>query len=398
MKKIGLYLMVFATALLSYGCLGQPIQSYLIEPRAFVKGKVAVPPGKDPLGVKVQVAGKDASVKYFENPYFTYADENGNFSLELRNGGRYLLFARGRDFNINYGWVDAILEQSVTATDITLTEKVMGEALFMASLVDLEEVDTPTVCIKAPETATGTFPMYDDGTHGDRVPGDKVWTCLLNGLTSGRIEYKLKNKGKEITDTYQEMTLNENSVINVKPSQVRQVQGDILLLNSSGSERLANFQGLSVSCNRGTRSATVNSDGTFQLPISGPGKVPLVFKGSAFEKKAILVDVSSEGNVVVPTVVLQEKKTGEARFIVTTADFPGMTTPKILGDFSSYAPVALYDDGTHGDEVAGDGVFTLLSRNLTSGILTYQIMPFDLAMRDPYEEGSADVSSTVLVR
>ncbi|HHE40135.1 MAG TPA: hypothetical protein ENL10_01370 [Candidatus Cloacimonetes bacterium] len=43
-------------------------------------------------------------------------------------------------------------------------------------------------------TASGTFDeqidlMYDDGTHGDRVAGDGIWT-VIKQLAPGRYEYK----------------------------------------------------------------------------------------------------------------------------------------------------------------------------------------------------------------
>jgi len=39
--------------------------------------------------------------------------------------------------------------------------------------------------------------MYDDGTHGDMVPGDKVWSLRLNLPQDETIEYKYTNSGEQ---------------------------------------------------------------------------------------------------------------------------------------------------------------------------------------------------------
>ncbi len=42
--------------------------------------------------------------------------------------------------------------------------------------------------------------MYDDGTHGDDVAGDGIWT-LIKPLTPGRYEYKfVKDRNTWVTD------------------------------------------------------------------------------------------------------------------------------------------------------------------------------------------------------
>ncbi|MGB5872105.1 MAG: carbohydrate-binding module family 20 domain-containing protein, partial [Bacteroidota bacterium] len=41
-----------------------------------------------------------------------------------------------------------------------------------------------------------TIPMYDDGTHGDVVSGDKVWSLLLDLPLGETVEYKYTNSGE----------------------------------------------------------------------------------------------------------------------------------------------------------------------------------------------------------
>jgi hypothetical protein len=41
-----------------------------------------------------------------------------------------------------------------------------------------------------------TIPMYDDGTHGDMVSGDKVWSLFLDLPLGETVEYKYTNSGE----------------------------------------------------------------------------------------------------------------------------------------------------------------------------------------------------------
>ena len=90
MKKRLMALVLMLIAFATTGCL----QESLVMPVAVVTGKVVVPSGKIPTGVKVTVAG--------EKSISGYVDPTGKYSIEFRKSGRYLLIAHGRDFDVNY--------------------------------------------------------------------------------------------------------------------------------------------------------------------------------------------------------------------------------------------------------------------------------------------------------
>ncbi|MEW6712123.1 MAG: choice-of-anchor X domain-containing protein, partial [Candidatus Riflebacteria bacterium] len=163
MKKIILLLALIVVAFTSTGC----IQEALVIPVATVSGKVVVPAGKVPTGIKVTVAGESTS---------SYVNEKGEYSLEFRRSGRFLLIARGREFDVNYVWVDAEIEKTVSAADINVDEKIVGEGLWVATIVDFPTATKFWVTSVSPLWSPDSQEMFDDGTHGDKLANDGIFT------------------------------------------------------------------------------------------------------------------------------------------------------------------------------------------------------------------------------
>lgn len=150
-KKITLMILALVAVVLNTGC----IQEKTVIPVSVITGKIVVPEGKVATGVKVRVAGEGT---------YAFANEKGVYEIEMRKEGRFLLMARGVDFDINYVWVDTELEKTVSAPDIKLNSKIVGEAIWMANLIDYPDAKEFSVKSINPVWGTQVEKMYDDGT------------------------------------------------------------------------------------------------------------------------------------------------------------------------------------------------------------------------------------------
>ncbi|KFA46371.1 hypothetical protein S40293_09824 [Stachybotrys chartarum IBT 40293] len=72
--------------------------------------------------------------------------------------------------------------------NVTITRPLMSLAAIRAEFGDGQDEDAPSVRIP---TETNTFPLYDDGTNGDRVRGDYHFETALSNFTQFDGEYKL---------------------------------------------------------------------------------------------------------------------------------------------------------------------------------------------------------------
>ncbi|HQB83040.1 MAG TPA: carboxypeptidase-like regulatory domain-containing protein, partial [Candidatus Rifleibacterium sp.] len=214
MKKRLMALFLTLLALVTTGC----IQEALVIPVATVTGKVVVPSGKVSTGVKITVAG--------EPSLSAYANDKGQYTIEFRRSGRFLLVARGMDFDVNYVWVDAISEETVTAPDLKLDEKLVGEALWVASIVDFPDAVGFAIKSINPAWSQATEKMYDDGTHGDKLANDGIFTLRLTNLKTGSQQYSLdytlegETNPKNTKDPHREADLSGNSMIYIPESTV----------------------------------------------------------------------------------------------------------------------------------------------------------------------------------
>lgn len=393
MKKLILTLTLISIALMSTGC----IQEALVVPVATITGKIVVPGGKVPTGVRVTIADTGS------DPISTYVNETGDFTLEVTKSGRYLLFARGKDFDINYQWVDAELEKTVTAPPIVLDEKIVGEAVWMASVLDYDHDavnDFRGIALKPeePTWATETYPMYDDGTHGDKLANDGIYALRMTNLTTGSQLYSFVSTIADKTFTDDDVHAESNragkSEISIPESSVKLARGKVT------SDLVGvNYSEVKLATKKGSRAIYLDSDGAYNMSMEGNGKEYLVFRSTSFNIKTVPVDLTNVPVYDVPVTTLSAKKSGEVKLILVKTDFLEVTNPVVVADFTSWQPQQMYDDGTNGDDVAGDGVYTRLFTGVSAGYHKYAFNITDTnQVRDPYQESGDSQYSIILVK
>jgi len=387
-KKLALLLLTML-AFVTTGC----IQESLVIPVATVTGKVIVPSGKISTGVKVTVAG--------EPSLSAYVDDRGGYSIEFRKSGRFLLIARGQNFDASYTWVDAVSEQTVSAPDISLDEKLVGEALWIATIVDYPDATGFAVKSVSPVWSQATEKMYDDGTHGDRLANDGIFTLRLNNLKTGAQQYSLDvtmsdGSVKNDRDPHREAMIANSSMIYIPESTVKLARGQV-----TSDLVSVNYSEVTLATKKGSRSMKLDSDGGYSFAMEGNGREYLVFRSPNFHARAIPVDLSTVPLLEVPMTTLASKKSGEIKMILIASDFSEVVNPTVVGDFTNWQPQKLYDDGTNGDEVAGDGVYTRLFTGVNTSN-AYQKYAFNINPtnqdKDPYQESSDPSYSIIMVK
>ena len=386
MKKLLSLLLLVFTALTTTGC----IQEALVIPVATVTGKIEVPAGKIPTGIRVTVAGEDKS---------TYVNEEGEYSLEFRKSGRFLLVARGRDFDVDYAWVDAEIEEAVEAPDISLDEKIVGEAQWIATIVDFPDAQGFAVKSVNPEWNPDSEPMFDDGTHGDKLANDGIYTLRLTNLKTGSQLYQLTvDYGGDDTsdkdDPHEEGSRNGDSEIIIPESTVKVARGQV-----TSDLTGINYSEVKLATKKGSRSIFCDSDGGYNMPMEGNGREYLVFRSENLHIKTVPVDLTSVTVYDVPTTVMSSKKSGEVKLVLVKSDFLEVEDPAVVADFTNWQPQQMYDDGTNGDEVAGDGVYTRSFTGVAPGYHQYAFNISDTSqVKDPYQESGDSDYSIVLVK
>ncbi|NLM18013.1 MAG: hypothetical protein GX221_09880 [Candidatus Riflebacteria bacterium] len=386
-KKITAVLFIAICALFTTGC----IQEQAFIPSSNIKGKVQVPPGQIPNGIKVTVAGKKG--------LSAYVDNRGNYSIEVREPGRYLLIAHGMDFEPDYVWVNVELEKETRASDINLAKKVVGEAKWIATIVDFPEAEEFYISPIEPKWTEGKQKMRDDGMSGDNLANDGIFTLKKRNVPSGyqsyEIVYKTKDgKEKKVRDPHEELVYKNNSVTYVHAAPVKQAVGRVLS-DLTG----INYSEITLSTRKGSRTMKLNSDGTYTFAMEGSGKEYLVFRSDNIHIKAVPVDLTNVFYYEVPDVTVSSKKPGELKVSLIASDFANVTEPKVVGKFTNGEPVALYDNGLHGDDVAGDGVYSRLFTGLLPGYYEYAFdISADRPVKDPYEEQGNEEYSIVRVK
>lgn len=396
MKKSIIALFLILALLSTTGC----IQKSIALETAFVEGRIVVPAGKLAIGCKIKVAGTSKS---------TYSKEDGSYTFEFSDPGRYLIVARGANFDINYTWVDVELRKTVTAPDIVLNQKLVGEAQWIATAIDFPDMyydGTNGMFIEGikPVWPQSPMKMYDDGTHGDQLANDGIYTLRMTSMSTGYQQYSFqytKKDGATVVNTrsepYEEGRLEDYPMIYIPESQVKLAKGRVVsdLANTDYSE-------VTLSSKKASRSIKLNSDGSYSFTMEGNGREYLVFRSLDFDIRAIPVDLSTMTVLEVPDVSLSSKRPGELVVMLVASDFAAVRNPTVVGDFTNWQPRALYDDGTNGDEVAGDGVFSLKFTGLAPGYKKYAF-GLDLSdptsqVRDPYQESGDETYSIVLVK
>ncbi len=390
-RKLILFGLALLAAVFSGGC----VQEKLVIPIATVTGKVNVPPGKDPLGCHITVAG--------DNGIQTYVNEKGEYKLEFRKPGRYLLLARGREFDVDFVWVDAVLEETVSAPSFSLAQKIVGEAKFITTMIDFPGALGFWVKSTSPVWASASMPLYDDGTHGDKFANDGIYATRLANLVTGSQLYSVvyttmepdgTGKVNTVKDPHQEGERNGSSELIIRDPITKVATGKVV------SDLVGvNYAEVTLASKGGARKINLNSDGTYSMPMEGNGREYLVFRSPNFHIKTIPVDLSTNPLYEVPDTRLAVKAPGEVKLCLIKSDFQGVGSPTVVCDFTNWQPQAMYDDATHGDDVAGDGVYTWTQTNVSPG---YHKYAFNLTagnqVRDPYEESSDGTYSILLVK
>ncbi len=384
-RKIPILLLGLAI-LFSHGC----IQEKLVIPVATVTGKLVPPPGLVPTGSKVTVAG---------NPdIYAWVNEKGEFKLEFTKSGRYLLVFRGLYYDVDFIWADAYVEQTTALGDIKLTEKIVGEGKWIATIVDYPKATAFKIKSINPKWATQTVDLYDDGTHNDKFAGDGIYTTRLQNLYDGSQLYSLiwiDGDGEhEEKDPHRESDRIGYSQLTIPSSGLKIARGKVTsaLIGVDYSEVV-------LGTKMGSRKINCDSDGAYSISMEGNAKEYLVFRSPTFHIRAVPVDLTTISIYDVPTITLTAKAGGEAKFILVKSDFQEVVNPTVVADFTSWQPQQLYDDGTHGDDTKGDGVYSLMITGVAPG---YHKYAFNLKdgnqVRDPYEESGDSQYSILLVK
>lgn len=386
MKKIVLALFLVLAVVTFSGC--NSIQESIAQPVATISGKVVVPAGQVPTGIKITVAGN--------SDYSAYVNSYGYYTLTLKESGRFLLMARGECFDPAFVWVDARVEETVKPANINMSQKITGEALWIASLIDFPDARSISVKAISPTWSQGNVAMHDDGTTGDLIANDGIYALRMTNITSGYQQYSFVYKNsdeKDVTasDPHAESVYNRNSTIYIPESTVKQVKGRV-----TSDLTGVNYSEVTLATKKGSRSSRLNSDGSYTFKMEGSGREYLVFRSSNFNIKIVPVDLSSVNNLELSDITLASKKSGELKVMLVASDFQTVENPTVVGDFTNWQPVQLYDDGTYGDDTAGDGVYTRTFTGIAAG---YHQYAFNITstnqVKDPYQE-SGDSSYSII--
>jgi hypothetical protein len=387
MKKIITVIFLIMTVFTATGC----VQEATVIPVANLTGRIKVPPGKLPTGIRVSIAGY--------NDKNSWVDSEGDFSIDLDESGRYLMVARGKDFDVNYQWVDVVLEEENKASDLYLDEKVVGEALWIVTKVDYPDSQYFKLHPEDPTWAQEDYDMYDDGSHGDKIANDGIFTLRLTNLQTGSQLYSFKgtdDEGEEkiIGDPHDESSRLGEDEIYIPATTLKLARGTV-----TSDLTGVNYSEVVLATKKGSRSINVDSDGGYNMSMEGNGKEYLVFRSPNFHIRTIPVDLSTVPVYDVPTVTLSSKKSGEVKLMLIKTDFASVSEPKVVADFTNWQPQQMYDDGTHGDEAAGDGVYTNLFTGIAPGYHKYAFnITADSQVKDPYQESGDSQYSIVQVK
>ncbi|MEW6713173.1 MAG: choice-of-anchor X domain-containing protein, partial [Candidatus Riflebacteria bacterium] len=243
--------------------------------------------------------------------------------------------------------------------------------------------------------------MFDDGTHGDKLANDGIFTLRLTNLKTGSQQYSLKylEEGSEtpktgIKDPHREGERNSYSELIIPESTVKLARGQV-----TSDLTGINYSEVKLSTKKGSRTIFCDSDGVYSMPMEGNGREYLVFRSANLHIRAIPVDLTTVTVYDVPTTTLSSKKSGEVKLIMVKSDFAEVTNPVVVADFTNWQPQQMYDDATNGDEVAGDGVYTRLFTGIAPGYHKYAFNITDTSqVKDPYQESGDSEYSIILVK
>jgi hypothetical protein len=255
-----------------------------------------------------------------------------------------------------------------------------------------------------------TDPMYDDGTHGDLVPDDGIFSAVITVTTAGRSEWKVAtadwsqsypsaNSWISTTvasqtvrftfdsNTYSDGWLPATNIVNAND-------------NLSDWTAVGDWQGWD-----NANPATVMTDIGFgryflayAVPTAGSHEYKAVRTGSwdalgADNRSVNAVTISFDTTVDNQTVYfLTDLATGRVRVYVPGT--PPSSPWYVRGDFNGWGTTdPLYDDGTHGDLVPDDGIFSAVITVTTTGHYGWKVATDDWSQNYPSQ--NSWISTTV---
>jgi len=225
-------------------------------------------------------------------------------------------------------------------------------------------------------------PLYDDGTHGDLIPEDDVFSLEYTVAAAGRYEWKVVKCGdwgvaypannawfntdqanQSVTFTFDANDYSGDAGAVLLPAQHIVNAMDTL---PTGFTAVGDFQGWN------------NTDPATALVEVGPGIYHLAYQiptAGTYEGKVVVTDswdaFGTDGrNTNAPNLnftttadnetvaFLLDANTGR---LIITPQGSGVGNWCLAGDFNGWdnASTPLYDDGANGDLIGGDGVFSL---------------------------------------
>jgi hypothetical protein len=111
--------------------------------------------------------------------------------------------------------------------------------------------------------------------------------------------------------------------------------------------------------------------GKFSVLTGVIGDSHVVFRSLDFKPDFSAITVDRGSSVGGIQVSLVPKVKGEAIFHFFERDFPTPITGVKVSPSFTFFPLAMNDSGVSGDKIAGDGVWTIISKSAPSGSITY---------------------------
>lgn len=363
----------------------------------------------------------------------------GTFSGVIRNN-----IGKGYSVLDGYGFIDASLATGTlqaTAAATPATGLVGDGVLFTVNVTPGTVPNSTGLAVTANLTAVGgssAQAFYDDGTHGDVTAGDNVFSYAT---TIGNVAPGSKLIAAQVTDaqgrngnaqaTYTVQSTPTPTAPNgtglATPDTVA-VTGTTLLTVAVTPGANPASSGLSVtgdlSSIGGSSTQVFYDDGTHgdavpgdniwsfeatvpQATASGPKILPVQILDAQSRQGAtnILLAVQAQGalsgiGLATPTVVGQG---GSSALIVsvTPGTNPASTAIAVTADLSAIggsATQAFYDDGTHGDQIAGDGIYSFtaaIADDATPGVYSLPVTITDAQSRSDSPTIAIEVSDVI---
>ncbi len=131
-----------------------------------------------------------------ENNFTRFKGDDGNYNISLSGNNPLVSFAsnRGDSLNSNYWYGTAgvtrdnnappYLYKSTISNDISSGHQ---QYVVNAYVDCFNNISSAALQWKINEITQTPITMYDDGTHGDSISNDKIYTCFVPGINTGDV-------------------------------------------------------------------------------------------------------------------------------------------------------------------------------------------------------------------